>query len=675
MSRRTGNLADQERGSWFVNFLMKCFFAVMLITVFLSLIQCSIKSPESPSWDTNLTVPLIQRTYTMTELVEKIDGDYLRVDSNGAVLFEISETLDTVRVDAAEFQTSNISQSVNQTLGNVTVVPPALSPVVVPVADIGPLAVVLPGNVPAMDFVVAADIPSSTSYTSMTIGQGSAWLIIENNLGIDLSTVTVDLNDNGASQLIGTFNFPSGIASAARDSVAVNLNGRTLSNQLGMLADCHTSGGSVLSAADKGITTEFRFDNSLTVSSATTTVPSLSRSVTSTASLNEPQVIQQAELSGGNLSVSITNGTNLAATIQITIPDLKQGGNALVVTQNVAPQSTNNQTINLANAVLEIADQTAPQQLPIDLQVTSAGSGSNLINVNANDGFSCDVELSNLSFATVTGTLDITTVIDPTSIDVDIPQGFENGSLAEAVLLLSITNRFGVAGDYSLQLNANNGKQLTFSGTIAAANGQTAVTSTSVDSSVANFLSPLPTNITITGTANFGDGSTIGTISSGDFVVGVARFSAPLALTLGPTLIDFDVERAESDGLADASADIQQAEIVYTVNNHLPVGATLEIHLGADSASLLNNPDVNIDGITLAPGTLTGGIVTAASTTGELRITLDRSEIDVLKNNPLYILPVLTLPGTSGQVVRFTGSDYVTLIARAEITYRFDGSF
>ena len=54
---------------------------------------------------------------------------------------------------------------------------------------------------------------------------------------------------------------------------------------------------------------------------------------------------------------------------------------------------------------------------------------------------------------------------------------------------------------------------------------------------------------------------------------------------------------------------------------------------------------------------------------------MDSVDIQVLKNNPLYIGTELILEDSGGQPVRLTNSDYLTVQARIEVEYRFDGEF
>ena len=47
----------------------------------------------------------------------------------------------------------------------------------------------------------------------------------------------------------------------------------------------------------------------------------------------------------------------------------------------------------------------------------------------------------------------------------------------------------------------------------------------------------------------------------------------------------------------------------------------------------------------------------------------------ILENDTLYIGQELVLEGSNGQSVKLTQDDYITVIGRIEVEYRFDGEF
>lgn len=68
---------------WFSHLLC----AVLVILVFLTLVQCTIKKPEAPSWQADLVIPLMNESWDMATLIEKIDQDNLILDDQGNPCF------------------------------------------------------------------------------------------------------------------------------------------------------------------------------------------------------------------------------------------------------------------------------------------------------------------------------------------------------------------------------------------------------------------------------------------------------------------------------------------------------------------------------------------------------------------------------------------------------------
>lgn len=649
--------------------------ALVVIFIFLTLTQCTIERPKAPQWDTQLTVPVVNRTYLMPELIEKINQEGISLDGND-VVFSISHEVDTFSIGAEQLRTDNLAFSVSQQLGNVDLTPPTVDPLAVSYVDIAGLSA---GVVAPVSFSQDTVLPPLSDYSSISIVDGAAVLSIGNNLGLDLDTVILELYDYQSGLLIGDTSFDGGLASGASATATFDLDGATLSNELEVRLSCHTPGGTVLSADNKSLTTDIGFAQPLTVSSAQASVPTLSRSVSQNVDLNESEPLYSAILSNGQLSLNIANNTQLDATVQITLPDLAYGGQPLVISQPVAGSSSIQVPVSLAGYELAPQDQSVPQQIAVEVLAATDGSGGSIVTVDQSDSFAVTADLTGLEFASVTGVFDNTAAtIDPSTQDIDVPEGFEHVELQQAVLVLEIENHFALTGDISVTVVGNNGKSLSISGLIDAAVSGTPVTTVLYDSAVADFLNPVPSQIDISGSATFGDGSTVATINDGDYVYAQVHVSAPLEVIIAQdTEVEADVESEDIDQEdIDVITDhVTEARFVYTIVNHLPLGVDVSIFLGGDSTTLLSAPQVLIDGLSVGAAPTVAGIVSDTISTGQQTIILDNTDIQVLNNDTLFIGQQIILQGTGGQAVHLTGDDYVQVSGYLEVDYRFDGEF
>ncbi|RKX27804.1 MAG: hypothetical protein DRP45_00145, partial [Candidatus Zixiibacteriota bacterium] len=89
-----------------IRFGSKLLLGSVVVLLFLTLTQCTVKKPEAPTWTTQLTVPVVNRTYAMEEIVDKIDEDGISMDAEGSILFTFSEEIDPVVVDSSELTIS-----------------------------------------------------------------------------------------------------------------------------------------------------------------------------------------------------------------------------------------------------------------------------------------------------------------------------------------------------------------------------------------------------------------------------------------------------------------------------------------------------------------------------------------------------------------------------------------
>ncbi len=674
-SRRQQDGPREFRDSFLVNVASKFGLGLIVVVVFLTLVQCSIKKPEAPAWNTQFTVPVINRTYPMEELVDKIDQEGIEISDDSTVVYSFSDDIDTVRLDGEHLTTDDLSYSIAQPVGVIQLDPPVVDPVSTDYVDIIGLAA---GAVPPTSFQITSDLPPVDSYQQATIATARLWVIVDNDLGLDLDQVDVTLRDVTLGQVVGTQSLTGGIAGGDSDSLSFVLDSRTISNEFQVQSDCHTPGGTVLSASDKDLTVAVRFDENLSVSSGVAKIPALTRAFDQQVDLGESDPVYHATLAAGQLLLTVSNNTALDAVLDIVLPDLVSGGQPLSVSQPVGPNSSDVVSVNIAGYDLVPTDSTVPQQVTVDVTASLPGSGDVMVAVDETDDFAVTASLTGLEFSSITGRFAGTdATIEPTSQEIDVPEGFDQIELQHAIVTLEVENHVNMAGTVDLLLSGDNGKSHVFTGDIDAGTPGGATVTMIVDSTVADFLSPLPGRIDISGTAVFGDGVTVSTVNADDFVYAQVHILAPLEFVLGETQIDADIEQEEieQDDIDLITDHVIEARFVYTITNHLPLGVDIDILLGGDSTTLMTNPGLTISGLGVNAAPVVAGLVSDSVTTGEQVIVLDSADIQVLKNDTLYVGQQITLHGTDGQVVRLTTNDWLRVEGYLQVEYRFDGEF
>jgi len=199
MSRRqrraTETSTEGALESGLFKFGTKLALSLVVVILALTFMQCTVKKPESPTWDTQLTIPLINRTYSMSEIIDKMDQDGIMMDADSAIIFSVTEDIDTVTLDADNLATGDMTYQAVQQLGLIDIPAPAMTPVVLPIMMIGGLATYLPGDIPATSFSITTGIGTISEFSSAGISNGQMWVIVANDLGFEITADSVELWD------------------------------------------------------------------------------------------------------------------------------------------------------------------------------------------------------------------------------------------------------------------------------------------------------------------------------------------------------------------------------------------------------------------------------------------------------------------------------------------------
>ncbi|HVP07001.1 MAG TPA: hypothetical protein VMS71_04090, partial [Candidatus Acidoferrum sp.] len=241
-------------GSFLLKNAAKILFGLVLIVVVLTLAQCTIKKPEAPTWETQLTVPLINRTYHMDELIRRMDQKGIEMVGD-SIRYSLSYDLDTVMLNSDNLDASDISSSFSKELGRITLNTPTVTPLTFAASSIPLLSLVFPGTVPPTSFPLMNDFAGISDFSSARISSGQMYVVITNNLGIPIDALTLQLYDVLNSQAIDTHSLTRTLNDGSSDSLLFDLSGKMISDSLRVIANCHTPGGTVLSAANKEVIT------------------------------------------------------------------------------------------------------------------------------------------------------------------------------------------------------------------------------------------------------------------------------------------------------------------------------------------------------------------------------------------------------------------------------------
>ncbi len=634
------------------------------IVLFLTLVQCTIKKPEAPSWKTNMVIPLANKTWDMEELIEKLNQENLTTDSSGNPLFFYENVLDTVTIDAS-FAVDNVAETFAESLGIIELDPIEETGFEINLGDEFPG--LPPGSFPDTSFDISQPLPPMGDFAAATVSSGNMVATIVNDFGIDLDTVIVTINDDSLGGQVTQYSIPGGIPDGETSVDTIDLAGKTISNKLSALIHCHTPGAPTdFTTADKTLSAGVGMPTGLNVSSATAVIPRISKSFGDTVEIVSDHEVTRAELEDGQLMIDIRNNTALPDTLSITIPGLRNGPDSLVIDTTIDPNSSVRISRDLAGYYLE---PNGNQELvfTVDAVVNSSGS---FVTVNSTDDMSIDINVSNITLASVEGTIANTSAdFDDIEEEIDIPTGFDAMQLPSAMLTLEITNSVNIPGSYSINIVHNNGRVKEVTGNVDPGTPENPVATTN-EIALGDFMDPIPESITVNGSATFGG---VGSVTPNDYVIAKITISSPLEIIINPNDsieggwedVKIDIDSSVVDGF-------ETAHFYATFTNRLPVGVTAEILLGGDSASLYGNPEVTLGPISVAAGYVnpaTGTVDSARASTNE--IIMDADMIKVLYNDTLWIGEWIKLDSTGGASVKMTHSDSFTITGYIEVEYNF----
>jgi hypothetical protein len=99
---------------------------------------CSIKSPQAPSWDTTLRLPLINKAFSSGELFDRLASDDIKKDSAGNSSFYVAKNLDSVSIQSV-LSVEPTSSEFEKQVGLITVAAPSAMSQQIALADVVPL--------------------------------------------------------------------------------------------------------------------------------------------------------------------------------------------------------------------------------------------------------------------------------------------------------------------------------------------------------------------------------------------------------------------------------------------------------------------------------------------------------------------------------------------------------
>jgi hypothetical protein len=625
-------------------------------------LQCSLKTPSAPSWNTTLTIPLVNENYDMVTLIDKMDEPSLTIDSLGRLFFHIEEHLDTVRL-LGKLVCGSVTESFKESLGAIQINPLESKQQTFSVTD---FYAGEPGWVPAGSMAIQADLDTFASFSQVTVQEGYLTLAVTNHLGLDLDSLQLDITDNSSLEVLKTNVVPGGIQDNDSVTQKLTLTDKTFSNQLAIQVNAHTPGGFLSSLEDKYLSVDFSID-SLTVIEGRAQVPRVDLTAEDEIMLPSHHVIDSARIRTGCLSVDLFNGTNLPADMAIDFPGLVKDDRTLEAKRTLPAGGHSSLELSLQGYSFE---PLSGNFLVVRIKVQTTDSGDQLIFFSSSDSVTAAAILSEVAFSQIAGVIEPTAVdIGEIQRDIDLPAGFENVRLRGASLNLDIHNGVNFPANLSVTLQGEKGQRLELSGEIEAATPWATAVTTIQEDDLDPLLDPVPQQLTVTGEVICGDGASSGAVNEEDFLFGKLEVASPLELILDSCEVQIDQNsHTVNDDVRSLIEDqVNSGQVIFKVESHLPLDANVLIFVGKTQEDVISDPDLVVGPVTVLGGELDPDGLVIDSRRSESTISLNHDQLQIFTNSPFHMAGKLEFPGTDGKIIKALATDFIRITSYLEI--------
>lgn len=658
----------------FGNWLIKTIFLLAISNFF----YCSFEKPSAPTFETELSVPLISKTYEMQELVD--DEDYLDIQDDGDLFFHIEREIERFYVDE-NLKINPMSRNYTGEIGSFKIDSPGQKRVEMKLSEIAPNLSLSHGQtieVQPFDLVpVRKEIESFANFQEVHIDSGFAILRIENNLAFSIgSPITAKVYQTGSEAELLSAIFDQEIPPHSSKSVMVDLQGKVLTDAmtLGISGHCAGSNGdAVLIDSESSLSLLVELTE-CKVSEAVAKIPQQYIRRRDTIQMADSLQIQDAKIESGYFALKVKGNLPVDAFLTYSLPDfINESGQVLTDSFWVNSGGEYQQNINLAGFRMHPENFEAEQKnLRFEWVFKTRDTGDRIVTLSNDDNMSADVEMSRIQFEYVTGILsELKVEIEPYHHEIDIPSDLDSLLLDDAQMELRIQSSINFPGSSRLIIEGRNetGQVLPLyveeSIEPAPTPGELANTQIVLNKSnsqIVPFMNLLPNEIEIQGNVRLGEATWVGTIHKTDFIEGSLAITTPLALALPTQKIEVEPENLELD--EDIRDQIQnrllEGSLSGLVENHLPIAASAKIFFAQDSSLVFSQPELTVGPIDIqaAEFNRSSGYATQISQS-PVDIKLSESDLALFEKPEIYVGIVFELPGSNGQIVKLHISDFI----------------
>jgi hypothetical protein len=663
--------------------------------------------PVLPTWDVDLTVPILDKTFTLGELVEK-DTTYLKVGSGNQIYYSTSEKLDATKI-GDNLKISDISTSASTKLGNFEIKNPGTISASIKAYDIFPS---LSSNLPPGNYIVPSNAPGQTvttnftafdNFQQVTFDGGIIKVTVNNGLPVPLQFPNglAIYNSNDLTTPILTLFENATINANSELTATADLAGKTLPANLSLKVTVLSpgSGGQqvYLDVNQMFVTVSASLEN-LSIASASAKIPSQTEPVVISDSFvlepNEPQpdLINEVNFKSGSMKIKVVNGIDLGLNGSITLYNFvrKSDNTPLQIPLNIGRKNSasNTLTFNLNLADYKLVGNLT-NTVDYKVEVRTEDTGNEYRTVSKNDGLSAEITLQNIVIESISGKAKPREIsFEEQKIDLaglkDYREKFKGSIKFDDIQVeINLVKTAQFTFDLNLKIkgvNTRTGKvdsieiplaQRRFSGSTHR------IVLNKSNSNIVNFINSfasqeLPEYLIVTGSVFLNPNYEVGRVSSSDSVYGSVSVSFPASVGISNAVFE---DTSEVNELSDESKKeidkTNYGKLFVEIENGLGVGVRFRAKiLGVTMDSLLSIPKDNDFMINPAP------VGSDGFSTGTTRyvnvIELNRDEIQKFKDMKFVRSFISIATANNGGIVKFRTTDSLKVKIYGRVNYRVE---
>ncbi len=668
------------------------------------IVSCSIESPKAPNWTVPINVPLLDSTYTVTELVKHYENAFIFPD--GLLGLRINSELDTTRL-GDYLQLADISDVFKISLSDFYLNNLTADVDLFALLNMNPAVAGLHGQQTTVQAFTFKNIPSNNlqhpEFRSASILYGHATVQIFNRLPMDLENVTVKLVQESTREILMRSDIIAHLPAKSTRLLEMQIDTLTIPSKAYWLISGQSPGSPselVMIDVHEGVELALQL-NQVHVSRLNAKLPAFSIDHEMSINMGQDFIIEKLSLKKGSMIFDISNNLPVALDLNLSSSHIfnRAKADTLFMPVQLEAYGKFRHVFDLANYEINLLDkQRLTHLLPFHIQGGMVNIPEGLVDLNEENSIQVDIALRDIQFGQFSGLLDHYQIaMDSTRTAIDLEEfgdlkGIKVDDARLYVTLFSTLNipvQF-VGNIYSLNKKGESTSlYLNYPLNLAMDRREVATVLppfTPANSNILLFINLNPHQLLAAGHAFIGDGKKTGCVYADDYIRAEFAFETAAKAIFQEKRIDMDTtllhilppgqSRSSRSNVMELESDwtkqVHDLSFKANIGNHMPVGGQMIIKVAETLADLAAEPDLILGPVEIGPALLDSGGRVQSAISKETLLEIPADKISLFKNDSphtreLYVAIDIKINGSNEQMVQIFGSDYINIQAALQV--------